>query len=201
MHAKVNVCIFASSKLIRFIFLSSMRRFVAAILLMCVVLCVHGQADTAVVNIQRYLANLHAFNQVHPQEKVYLHLDNRSYYIGDTIWFKAYVTNATTLKFTDISRILYVELLNDKGVEMETKKLRIENGQCYGEFALKEHYFTGYYELRAYTRNMLNFGNESLTLFDFMTERQRKQSAEHFPPYSQPETLGSGKSSQASYGD
>lgn len=173
MHVKVIVCIFAFQNSHVF---ESMRRFITTILLVCGVLFVHGQTDTAVVRIQRYLTNLHAFNKAYPQEKVYLHLDNRSYYIGDTIWFKAYVTNASTLKFTDVSRILYVELLNDKGVEMETKKLRIENGQCYGEFALKEHYYTGYYELRAYTRNMLNFGNESLTRFDLMTERQRNLS-------------------------
>lgn len=132
-----------------------------------------GQADSAVGRIQQYLKNIHAFNQAYPQEKVYLHLDNRSYFIGDTIWFKAYVVNATTLQLTDVSKILYVELLNDKGVEMETKKLRMENGQCYGEFALKDSYYTGYYELRAYTRYMMNFGNEQLTLFDFMDRHER----------------------------
>ncbi len=132
-----------------------------------------GQVDSAVVRIQQYLKNIHAFNQAYPQEKVYLHLDNRSYFIGDTIWFKAYVVNATTLRPTDVSRVLYVELLNDKGVEMETKKLRIENGQCYGEFALKDSYYTGYYELRAYTRNMMNFGNERITLFNFMDKHER----------------------------
>ncbi len=93
------------------------------------------------------------------QEKVYLHMDNRSYYIGDTIWFKAYVMNATILHPTQLSGVLYVELLNEKGVEMEHKKLRMENGMCHGEFVLKDDYRTGYYEIRAYTRYMLNWGN------------------------------------------
>ena len=30
-------------------------------------------------------------NQLFPQEKVYLHFDNTSYYLGETMWFKAYV--------------------------------------------------------------------------------------------------------------
>ena len=107
-----------------------------------------------------YIKNIIQFNFWHPQEKVYLHMDNRSYFIGDTIWFKAYVMNATTLRPTDTSGVLYVELLNEKGVEMEHKKLRIVDGMCHGEFSLKEDYRTGYYEIRAYTRNMLNFGNE-----------------------------------------
>ena len=87
-------------------------------------------------------------------------MDNRSYFIGDTIWFKAYVMNATTLHPTQLSGVLYVELLNEKGVEMERKKMRLENGMCHGDFILKEDFRTGYYEIRAYTRYMLNWGNE-----------------------------------------
>lgn len=153
-----------------------MKRFLLAITFICSTLLAFGQTDSAVVRIQDYLRNIYAFNQAYPQEKAYLHLDNRSYFIGDTIWFKAYVVNATTLRLTDVSKVLYVELLNDKGVEMETKKLRMENGQCYGGFILKDNYYTGYYEVRAYTRNMVNFGNESLTLFDFMDKYERAQS-------------------------
>ena len=185
-----------------------MKKILFIVTFFTIALCALGQEDSALVNIQRYLKNIHEFNQAYPQEKVYLHLDNRSYFIGDTIWFKAYVTHASTLKMTNISRILYVELLNEKGVEMETKKLRIENGQCYGEFVLKENYFTGYYELRAYTRNMLNFGNEKLTRYDFMLEKNRVsitkeeaiqdlvpdinycQFTRTVPVYSRPDTVG-----------
>ena len=28
-----------------------------------------------------------------PQEKVYLHLDNTCYFLGDTIWYKGYVVS------------------------------------------------------------------------------------------------------------
>ena len=111
-------------------------------------------------DIKDYARNIIDFNREYPQEKVYLHMDNRSYFIGDTIWFKAYVMNATTLHPTTLSGVLYVELLNENGVEVEHKKLRIVDGMCHGEFFLKEDYRTGYYEIRAYTRNMLNFGNE-----------------------------------------
>ncbi len=114
-------------------------------------------------DIMDYVRNIINFNREYPQEKVYLHMDNRSYYIGDTIWFKAYVMNATTLHPTQLSGVLYVELLNEKGVEIEHKKLRMENGMCHGEFVLKENYRTGYYEIRAYTRYMLNWGNEPRT--------------------------------------
>ena len=46
------------------------------------------------------------------QEKVYLHLDNTSYYKGDTIWYQSYVVRADSLTYSDMSHILYVELLS-----------------------------------------------------------------------------------------
>ena len=106
-----------------------------------------------------YAVRANQFNALYPQEKVYLHMDNRSYFIGDTIWFKAYVMNASTLHPTQTSGVLYVELLDENGVEMQHKKLRISAGMCHGEFTIGKNYRTGYYEIRAYTRNMLNFGN------------------------------------------
>ena len=45
-----------------------------------------------------------------PQEKVFLHIDNTCYFVGDTIWYKGYVTRTDRNTLTDLSRILYVEL-------------------------------------------------------------------------------------------
>lgn len=102
------------------------------------------------------------FNRHFPQEKVYLQMDNRSYFIGDTLFFKAYVVNATTHRPTRISEVLYVELLDEKGIEVEHKKLKITSGSCEGSFIIKDNYRTGFYEIRSYTRHMLNFGNEKM---------------------------------------
>ena len=40
------------------------------------------------------------------QEKVYIHTDNTCYFVGDTLWYKAYVVRADNLRPTDMSRIL-----------------------------------------------------------------------------------------------
>ena len=45
----------------------------------------------------RFAGNIHQFNSIFPQEKVYLQFDNTSYYTGETIWYKAFVVNASTL--------------------------------------------------------------------------------------------------------
>ena len=134
-------------------------------------ICCLGFAQTANENFQKdanhslleaYAKNVVKFNRRNPQEKVYLHMDNRSYYIGDTIFFKAYIFNATTHRLTRNSQILYVELLNEGGIELDHKKLKIDGGLCEGSFILSDNYRTGYYEIRAYTRYMLNWGNEPM---------------------------------------
>ena len=92
------------------------------------------------------------------QEKVYLHLDNNCYYKGDNIWYKAYVVRADNNRFTDMSRLLYVELLSPDGllVERQTVMVGLE-GHGEGCFTLTDSLYSGYYEVRAYTRWMLNF--------------------------------------------
>ena len=98
------------------------------------------------------------FDFNYPRERVYLHLDNNAYVEGETIWFKAYVMRASSLAASALSRVLYVELLNADGELMERKLLRVENGQAAGELSLQLPVRSGYYEVRAYTREMLNWG-------------------------------------------
>lgn len=92
------------------------------------------------------------------QEKVYLHLDNNCYFMGDTIWYKAYVTRADDLRYSDMSRLVYVELVTPEGIVVERQRLiASELGLGNGQFVLRDSLYAGYYELRAYTRWMLNF--------------------------------------------
>lgn len=106
------------------------------------------------------------------QEKVYIHTDNQSYFLGDTLWYKAYVLRADNLHPTDMSKILYVELLTPDGYLVERQRVIIDhNTQSYGQFALPDTLYSGYYELRAYTRWQLNFN---------VTERTRNSNTGMF---------------------
>ena len=97
------------------------------------------------------------------QERVYLHFDNSAYYLGETMWFKAYISYGTNDRITTPSKVLYVELVAPEGYVVETKKYKIDdNGCCNGEFELKPLLLSGYYEVRAYTRYMLNWGKEAI---------------------------------------
>ena len=106
--------------------------------------------QSATKQLAGYVKNINRFATECPQEKVYLHFDNTGYYVGDTIWFKAYTVYAETVKPTTLSRVLHVELVTPRGEVVDSRKLKIENGQCHGEFALSRDYRGGFYEVRAY---------------------------------------------------
>lgn len=95
-------------------------------------------------------------------EYVYLHFDNSAYYLGETMWFKAHVTSGNSDKASTMSKVLYVELVAPEGYIVETKKYKLDDsGSCHGEFELNPLLLSGYYEVRAYTRYMLNRSNEA----------------------------------------
>ena len=96
-----------------------------------------------------------------PREMVYLHLDNNGYYEGETLWYRAYVVQAATLRPQPLSGVLYVELLNAAGQLMEQQTLHIDSaGRAEGAFVLDTPVRTGFYEVRAYTREMVNWGTD-----------------------------------------
>lgn len=97
------------------------------------------------------------------QERVFLQFDNSAYYLGETMWFKAYATFGTDDRPSTLSKVLYVELVAPEGYVVQTKKYKLdENGSCHGEFELNPLLLSGYYEVRAYTRYMLNWGKDAV---------------------------------------
>ena len=98
-----------------------------------------------------------------PEERTYLHFDNTAYYLGETMWFKAYVVSGVNDEPTTMSRVLYVELVSPEGYVVQTNKYKIEDdGCCDGAFELNPLLLSGYYEVRAYTRYMLNRGKDAI---------------------------------------
>ncbi len=144
-----------------------MRKTSLSLMLFLLNCCVPGilpaqQAD-ALNRLNTFVENIQVFNQLYHQEKVYLHFDNTGYFLGESIWFKAYVTAASDLIATPMSRVLYVELLDTEGTVQHTQKLRITNGQADGFIPLTRMAMkSGFYEVRAYTRLMLNWDTDHL---------------------------------------
>ena len=116
-----------------------------------------GEIPPAKTVFTQYMNQAQTFANNYPREKAYLHFDNTSYYVGDTIWFKAYVTLAEQQIFSQISRPLYVELVDQTGHIADKQIIKLTQGEGNGQFILPRSMLSGYYEVRAYTRWMLAF--------------------------------------------
>lgn len=135
-----------------------MKRITLFYVLVCTVWNISAQSHKDIAPVDSLAARVERFGTGLPQEKVYLHIDNTCYFVGDTIWYKAYVTRSDKGWLTDLSKIMYVELLTPDGYLVERQQLKMEDGTAHGTFTLTDSLYAGYYELRAYTRWMLNFG-------------------------------------------
>ena len=115
------------------------------------------------------------------------------------------MVRADDLQWTDISRMLYVELLTPDGflVNRQIISLDPNDGNC-GDFVLDDSLYAGYYEIRAYTKWMLNFGeyqhkHNSYNIDDFFFNKKivkdyyrdyDKLYSRVFPVYNKPDTAG-----------
>jgi len=113
-------------------------------------------------SIMQRIEAIRQFNKTYPQEKVFLHFDNTGYYMGETMWFKAYVMRSDSASLGSLSRVLYVELVDPAGEVVETKKYKITGGMANGEFLLGRLHHSGFFTVRAYTRYMLNWPDEGI---------------------------------------
>ncbi len=96
----------------------------------------------------------------YPGQKVFLHLDKDEYLAGETLWFKAYVVNATTLRPDTLSTNFHVELINAHEELAALVFMRLNNGFAEGDISLPDSLSEGSYRIKAYTDWMRNFDEE-----------------------------------------
>ena len=96
-----------------------------------------------------------------PQEKIHVQTDRNIYVPGERIWFKAYVTDATTFQSSTQSRYVYVDLISPKDSLAGRVMIRPDSDNMfYGHLFLSKIIPEGNYTLRAYTRYMENLGDD-----------------------------------------
>ena len=110
-------------------------------------------AQTAVPD--KIVDALDSFSFIRPQEKAYLQTDRNGYVAGESIWFKTYTL--LNERPTILSKVIYVDLVNQEGSIVEKKMLKLKNGTASGVMDLKTDIPAGAYQLRCYTLWMLNF--------------------------------------------
>lgn len=88
-----------------------------------------------------------------------MHTDRSTYAAGDTLWYKAYLTNAQTGKLSPISGNLYVEVIAPADTLVSRQIIKLKGGLGHGDVQLPDSLVSGTYRLRAYTNWMRNFGD------------------------------------------
>ena len=101
------------------------------------------------------------YNAHAPEDRVYLQLDKPFYSPGDDIWFSAYIRDGLTLKASNKSDIIHIELLTPKGTVEKRINIIAKNGKAAGDFMIDKEALGGLYKIRAYTNWMKNEGNEN----------------------------------------
>lgn len=127
------------------------------ILLVFAVLTQNTNAQTDSIPLNTIVQKKAQIYNDYPTEKIHLHFDKPYYAVGDTIWFKAYITFENRLP-SPLSKILYVDIINSKDSLVESLKIPVTHSFASGNVPLYGNkYKQGNYQLRAYTRWMLNF--------------------------------------------
>lgn len=108
------------------------------------------------------------WNSLRNEQKVYLHLDKSFYVSGETIWYSAYLIEATSNSLYPGSQVLYVDLISPDGTLASQHKIKVADGRAAGDMALEKSLRTGVYRLRAYTNWMQN--SEPAYFFDRQLE-------------------------------
>src|SRR5690606_37098227 len=75
----------------------------------------------------------------YPIEKVHLHFDKPYYAIGDTLWFKTYLTS--NMYNYELSKIAYVEVLNAKDSLMQILRIPLEDYAGEGHLVLDPQWY------------------------------------------------------------
>lgn len=132
-------------------------------LILSLVFAAVASAQTDMQKLQRGLSAVASYDNEYPREVVYVHTDQAAYVQGETLWMKAYVLRASSLTPCPVSRVLYVELVSSEGQVVDRQLLRVsDQGTAEGHMSLELPILEGLYELRAYTREMLNWGEDAI---------------------------------------
>ena len=91
------------------------------------------------------------------EEKLWLHLDKPYYAAGDTIRFRAYLSDAMTLCPDTLSNFIYVDLFDRRNKLISSKKIKRDSVGFANNLYISDTLSAGEYTLQAYTGWMLNF--------------------------------------------
>jgi hypothetical protein len=130
-----------------------------------------GFAFTASAQQNNISAKFLSYQENTLQEKLFVHTDKTAYLAGEIAWLKIYVTDGLTHKPSDVSKIAYVDIIDNNQAPVMQAKIAIKGGSGSGSVYIPVNMGSGNYKLRAYTSWMKNFApdyyfNKTITIIN-----------------------------------
>jgi hypothetical protein len=94
------------------------------------------------------------------QESISIHLNTDLFLTGESLLFKVNCLQTNSGKLSNLSKLAYLELIDEKGQAVAQMKVTLGNGRGDGTYYIEPALPTGNYTLIAYTRWMRNFGSD-----------------------------------------
>ncbi len=116
--------------------------------------------------VQELQNSFNLYKQSSLQEKIYVHTDKTVYLPGEILWFKVYCVDGNDHKPLNMSKVVYVEILDNSQSPVAQAKVLMKNGSGDGSLYIPVTVNNGNYRFRAYTNWMKNFSP------DFYFEKQ-----------------------------
>lgn len=117
---------------------------------------------------QNSLSNKNEIVSKSTNESIFVHLNNTTLIVGETLHCKLYSVNPINNTSSKISKIAYVDLVNNDNQIIFTNKIYLDNGKGQGDFFIPTTIQTGNYKLIAYTNWMLNKVDNKVNVVDLL---------------------------------
>ncbi len=110
------------------------------------------------------------------KEEVLFQTDKRIYSTGERVLFKTFITDSLSNRITNESKILFVDLIDERDAVKAHVILNAGRYQTDGAIVLNDSVHQGYYWLRAYTQKMMNEGRLDISLQPFFVINEKDKS-------------------------
>ena len=107
--------------------------------------------------IQQIQNSFNLYKQTALQEKIFVHTDKTVYMPGEILWFKVYCVDGNTNTTINLSKVVYIDVLDSNDNPVIQAKIAMANGVGSGSLYIPVNVSNGNYTLRAYTSWMKNF--------------------------------------------
>ena len=93
-------------------------------------------------------------------EQIHVHIHKNVFLAGESVLFKLYCINSKTKKLSNLSKVAYLELIDENGNAVAQDQIILQNGMGNGGFKITDQLPTGNYAINAYTHWMNSISKE-----------------------------------------